>query len=364
MTARGQDQAGSARRPGPLVSRRSALGLFGAAGLGLAGGLVPAWGAAQDDERTSAELHFFRIGTASTSGTYFPIGGIIANAISNPPGSRSCEQGGSCGVPGLIAVVQSTDGSVDNVEQIGAGALDSGFVQADVAYWAYHGTGLFADRGPIGNLRAIANLYPEAMHVVVRQGAGVQEIADLKGKRVSLDREGSGTRVDALLIFEAYGLTPDDVEEVAVTAGDAADMMRAGELDAFFFVAGTPANAIVGLAEEVPVALLPVSGEPAERLRERYPFFAATSVSAGTYMNVAATPTVSVGAQWIVDAGLPEETVYRIARALWHPNTRHLLDNGHPKGRLITLETALDGLGIPLHPGARRYYSEAGVLEE
>lgn len=307
-------------------------------------------------------LRFFRIGTASTAGTYFPIGGILANAISHPPGSRPCEQGGSCGVPNMIAVVQSTDGSVDNVRQIAQGAVDSGFVQSDVAFWAYRGERLFSDDGPVRNLRAIANLYPEAIHLVVRADAGLRDVRDLAGKRVSLDRPGSGTRVDAELILGAYGVPADAFEDVAVPAGQAADMMREGELDAFFFVAGTPARAISNLAEDIRIELMPLAGPEAEKLRAAYPFFARHGVPAGTYQNVAFTDTLSVGAQWIVDAGIDEETVYQITRALWHPNTRHLLDSGHPKGRLIRLETALDGLGVPLHRGARRWYVEAGKL--
>jgi TRAP transporter TAXI family solute receptor len=310
-----------------------------------------------------APLRFLRIGTASTAGTYFPIGGILANAISHPPGSRPCARGGSCGVPNLIAVVQSTNGSVDNVRRLAGGALDSGLVQSDVAYWAYYGKGLFEDQGPVENLRAIANLYPEAVHLVVREDTRVRSVPELAGKRISLDRKGSGTRVDAELILKAFGMSKDDIQEVDVPAGQAADMMREGELDGFFFVAGTPANAISNLAEDVAIDLLPLFGPEVVALREAYPFFATHSISPGTYQNVAYTHTLSVGAQWIIDAGIDEDTVYQITRALWHPNTRRLLDNGHPKGKLIRLETALDGLGVPLHPGARRWYIEAGEIE-
>jgi hypothetical protein len=310
----------------------------------------------------SQRLRFFRIGTASTAGTYYPIGGIIANAISNPPGSRSCDTGGSCGVPGMIAVVQSTEGSVANVEAIHRGVLDSGFAQADVAFWAYKGQGLFADRGAMENLRAIANLYPEALHLVVRRDAGVLDVADLAGKRISLDRVGSGTRVDAEMILKAYGLSPDDLEVSSLPAGQAADAVRRGELDGFFFVAGTPANAVANLARDVGVTLLPIDGEPAERLRRDYPFFAAHGIPAGTYHNVPQTQTVAVGAQWLVGADADSQTIYEITEALWHPSTRRLLDNGHPKGSSIRLDTALDGLGVPLHAGARRYYVENGLI--
>jgi len=248
------------------------------------------------------DIQYHRIGTGSTAGTYFPIGGIIAGAISKPPGSRDCEVGGSCGVPGLIAVAQSTAGSVANVMGIAEGTLESGLCQADISYWAYNGKGAFAKTGPIDKLRAVANLFPEAVHVVVRRGAGIATLAELRGKRVSIDREGSGSRVDALLILEAFGLNLGDIEAEALAAGEAADRLRAGELDAFIMVVGTPATAVVGLAEDSLIALLPVAGPEAQGLREKYPFFHEDRIEAGTYFNLPATTTLSVGAQWLVSA--------------------------------------------------------------
>lgn len=306
-------------------------------------------------------ITFFRIGTGSTAGTYFPIGGIIAGGISKPPGSRECDAGGSCGVPGLIGVVQSTEGSVANVIAIGNGTLESGFSQADISYWAYRGERNFRETGPITNLRTIANLFPESMHLVVRKDAGIESVKDLKGKRVSLDREGSGTRVDALLVLKSYGVKLKDIQAFALSSGTAADRLRAGELDAFFMIAGTPANAIATLADDGLIDLVPLKGKPADTLRETYPFFSKTRIASGTYLNLAETETLSVGAQWLVSADVPDDIVYQIARALWHPSTRLLLDNGHPKGKSINVFTALDGLVVPLHHGARRYYSEAGI---
>ncbi len=306
------------------------------------------------------EISFFRIGTGSAIGTYFPVGGLIASAISNPPGSRACQRGGSCGVPGMIAVAQSTEGSVANVEGIGAGSLESGFSQADVAYWAYTGSGIYEDKGAIENLRVIANLFPESIHLVARKDTGIRQVSDLRGKRVSLDRPASGTRVDALLILDVYGLTPDDIAVVSVSVGQAVDMMRAGELDAFFMVVGSPAKAIADLSRELDIHMVPIDGEPAVRLQEAYPFFATDRIESGLYHNVPLTHTLSVGAQWLVSSNISEDMVYAMTKALWHENTRALLDNGHPKGRLIRLESARDGLGIPLHPGAERFYDEAG----
>jgi len=314
--------------------------------------LSPPPAAAQD-------IQYHRIGTGSTAGTYFQVGGIIASAISKPPGSRDCEDGGSCGVPGMIAVAQSTAGSVANVLGIAEGTLESGLSQADISYWAFNGKGAFAKTGPIENLRAVANLFPEAVHVVVRRNAGIGSIADLRGKRVSLDREGSGTRVDALLILEAFGLGPGDMVAEALAAGEAADRLRAGELDAFIMVVGTPATAVVGLADDSLITLLPIAGPEARGLREKYPFFHDNRIEAGTYFNLPATKTLSVGAQWLVSAALSDDLVYGLTRALWHESTRRLLDNGHPKGKAIQMVSALNGLVVPLHPGARRYYGEA-----
>jgi hypothetical protein len=324
--------------------------------LALALGLSLAGAAAQN-------VSFFRIGTGSTAGTYFPIAGILASAISSPPGSRECEGGGSCGVSGLVAVAQSTRGSVDNVQQIEAGTLESGFVQSDIAYWAFRGEELFLTGGPLKSLRAIANLYPETIHLVVRSDAGIKTVADIKGKRISLDRPGSGTRVDAQLVLRAFGIAEADLETFALGSGQAADALRVGEIDGFFFVAGTPATAVLELAEEALVDLVPISGPEVDKLLAERPFFARQALPERTYPGIPAIETLSVGAQWVVSAAVPEETVHAITGALWHPTTRELLDTGHPKGSQIVLDKALEGLGIPLHPGAERYYREAGLLK-
>ncbi|NIA67813.1 TAXI family TRAP transporter solute-binding subunit [Pelagibius litoralis] len=312
---------------------------------------------------SAQDIRFFRVGTGSTAGTYFPVGGIIASAISSPPGSRGCDRGGSCGVPGLVAVAQSTRGSVDNVRQIRDGNIESGFSQSDIAFWAFRGEEIFQEEGAVTSLRAIANLYPETMHLVVRFDSEIKSLADIKGKRLSLDRKGSGTRVDALLVLKAFGIAVGDLEIVELGSGAAADALREGEIDGFFFVAGTPAAAVQELAEEALVELVPIAGPGAEVLLSDSPFFARQVLAAGTYPGIGETATVSVGAQWLVAETVPEETVYEITRSLWHPSTRQLLDKGHPKGRQIVIEQALEGLGVPLHPGAERYYREMGALQ-
>ena len=307
------------------------------------------------------QMQFFRIGTGSTGGTYFPIGSLLASVISNPPGSRDCERGGSCGVPGLIAVAQSTEGSVANVAAIAGGTLESGLCQADVAFWAFRGEAVFEGKEPITSLRALANLYPEAIQLVVRADAGIRAVGDLKGKRISVDREGSGTLVDARLVLAAYGLAVEDLDARFLASGAAVELMRKGELDGLFLVAGTPTAAIASLAATTAIQLVPISGDEAIAITQTWPFFSNTTIQSGTYRGVAATRTLSVGAQWLVSATLPDDLIEGVTAALWHPASRRLLDTGHPKGKLIELDTALNGLGVPLHPGALAYYEKRGI---
>lgn len=309
------------------------------------------------------DLKFFTIGTGGTAFTYYPVGGVIANAISNPPGSRPCDEGGSCGVEGLIASAVSSRGSVDNINAILSGLRDSGFAQSDVAYWAYTGTGTMEGEPPAEKLRTIAALFEEHIHLVALADSGINSVADLKGKRVSLDEPGSGTYVDAQLILEANGLTIDDVTAEQLKGDAASEGLRNGKLDAFFVVAGYPTGGIVELASAADIKLVPIDGEGANALTEKYGFFANSEVPEGTYEGVAATPTVSVGAQWFVSADADEELIYQITKALWNDNSRKLLDTGHAKGATITPDTALAGVGVPLHAGAERFYKEAGLLK-
>lgn len=332
---------------------RALPGLLTAALLFLGSGLVNA-----------EDIRFFRIGTGTTGGTYFPVGGMLANAISNPPGSRPCDRGGSCGVAGLIAVAQATQGSVENLKEMRTGTLESSLSQADIAFWAHQGIGPYKGQPAFGQLTSIANLYTETVHVVVRAESDIRNIADLRGKVVSVGEEGSGTLVEARVILEAYGLGEKDMEARYLKPGPAGDRLVEHDIDAFFIVGGHPVAAVAEAAARTPVRLLSFDDPQGKSLKERLPFFTESVIDEGVYEGVLATRTLGVGAQWLVRGDVPEELVYGITRALWHPNTRRLLDNGHPKGPSIQIGNALNGLAVPLHPGAARYYREAGVLNE
>lgn len=309
------------------------------------------------------DIKFFTIGTGGTSFTYYPVGGVIANAISKPPGSRECGEGGSCGVEGLIASAVSSRGSVDNVNAIISGLRNSGFAQSDVAYWAFTGTGTMEGKEPATDLRTIAALFEEHIHLVALADSGINTVADLKGKRVSLDEPGSGTYVDANLILEASGLTADDITPEALKGGAASEALRNGKIDAFFVVAGYPTGSLVELASAAPIKLVAIDGAGAQALADKYGFFSLSEIPADTYEGVAGTPTVAVGAQWFTSAKEDEELIYGITKALWNDESRKLLDVGHAKGKTITPDSALAGVGVPLHSGAERFYKEAGLVK-
>lgn len=309
-------------------------------------------------------LIFFRIGNGATSGTYYPIGSIIAAAISNPPGGESCEQGGACGVPGLLASALASAGSVANIRALRDGKIESGFAQADVAHAAQTGQDDWAGAAQATDLRAIAALYSEAIHIVARADAGIATVQDLRGKRVSLNEDGSGTRIDAQIVLDMAGISPDELMVSTSTTDKAARQLRSGDLDAFFFVGGWPSPAISELAGQTDIMLVPIEGELAQQLMQRHVFFLTHEVPAHVYPGIdLPVTTLSVPALWLTRADQPEQLIHDITRVLWNENTQKQLRANHPIGKRILRDQALTGISIQLHPGAARYYREAGLLK-
>ena len=308
------------------------------------------------------DLNIIRIGTGSTAGTYFPIGGLIGNAISNPPGSRPCDRGGSCGVPGLIAVAQSTAGSVQNINAVADGTMEMGLSQADVAYWAYFGTGSFEGQKRRDALRALANLFPENIHLVARADAGIETLYDIKGRRVSIGGPGSGSQIDAKLIMSAFGVRFTDLTLVELDIEESTEALIDGEIDAFFYVSGAPALAISDLAQRTDLYFVPIDGPIAQKLTKIFPFFVSGVIPAGVYGDNPETPTLDVGAVLVAHKDMSDDLAYGITRAIWHPNTAAIYANGHPRASLMSIERATRGIGFRLHRGAVRFYAEQGIL--
>lgn len=308
------------------------------------------------------ETQLFRIGAAATAGSFFEIGGVLASAISKPAGSLPCEQGGSCGISGLVAVAQATQGSVENLRMIASDQIESGIAQSDVVSWAYAGTGIFAGGNPMRNLRAIASLFPESLHLVVPAAGPIETLADLKGKHISLGQPESGTLVDARILLAAAGLSEQDLKPEYLRSGTAAADLADGVIEGFFLIGGVPLPAIRALAATTPVRLLPVGDEVLSKLQERYGPYHRSVIPADTYPGISvATPTVGFRALWVVSADAPDDLIYAITKTLWNKATRHLLDAEDSIGQQVQLKDALSELSVPLHPGAKRFYKEGGL---
>ncbi|MEO0747516.1 MAG: TAXI family TRAP transporter solute-binding subunit [Pseudomonadota bacterium] len=329
------------------------------AGVAIAATLTAGTAVAQDPT-------FFRIGTGSAGGTYFPIGGTIANGISSPPGSRPCDQGGQCGVPGLIAIAQSTTASVFNNTAVQNGELEAGLAAADVTRSMFLGEGKF-DGKPHAKLRVVANLYPEDLHLVMPKGSSIDSLSDLEGKRVGIAQAGSGTQVAVEMMMAEWGLNRDNYDEAELNNSQSAERLADGQLDAYFYAAGWPVSAMVQLSTTKGMELHSFTDDDLKKINDIIPAYIPSSIPAGVYEGVdyeVKTPAVS--ALLVVSSDLSEELVYGITKAMWNDNTRKLLDNGHAKGKQITPDTALDGieaLGVPLHAGAEKFYKEAGLLK-
>jgi len=318
------------------------------------------------EQAKAEDLRFFKIASGGRGGTYFPIASALAKVISNPPGSKSCESGGNCGVPHLTATAQSTGGSVANVDALLAKKYPSAIAQSDVTYWSYTGTGPFRTRKPNTNICVISSLYPEDVHLVATRASGIQKIEDLKGKRVALGERNSGALLGAQLLVRAYGLQEGkDFTPSFVNFEGAVAAMKASEIDAFITVAGHPSSAISGMIKSDDAHLIAIRGKGRETLAEKSPFYALSVIPKGVYPEQRSDiETVAVTALWLARTNLNQEFVYKVTKAFWSNKfARSILDGGHPKGKSITMKSSFDGVPIPLCVGAQKYYKEIGRLK-
>jgi len=317
-------------------------------------GLAPV--AAQD-------MKVIRIGAGPTGATDFPFGGLVANAISNPPGSRECDRGGSCGVPGLIAVAQTTGGAMDNLRAVARGDIEMALSQADLTAWAYYATGAFAEQEALSTLRVIARLYPENVHLIARADAGIKTVTDLKGKRVSMGAEGAGTSVTAQLILSAFGVKWDTVTMSYLDQAAVTEALVGGSIDAFFMVSGAPVLALEDLANRTAITVVPISGPAANKLDQVFPFYSKGVIPAGSYGNTEDVETLDVGSVLIARDTMSDDLAFGIARAIWHDRNAALFQAGHPRGKFMDAKAAARDLGVPVHPGAARFYVENGLMK-
>lgn len=322
--------------------------------------IAPIFVSAQSNAQSTKVV---RIGAGPTGATDFPFGGLIANAISNPPGTRDCDRGGNCGVPGLIAVAQTTVDPVENLKAISRGDMEIALSQADVAAWAYRGTAAFQGQRPLENLRILARLYPENVHLVVRKNSPIKSIMDLRGKTVAMGAENSGTEATARLLLSAYGVKWNTVRMRSLALTDVTEALANEAVDAFFMVSGAPVLSLEDLAARVPISLVPIDGPTAQKLTHIFPFYTLGTIPADTYGDHPDIATVDVGSVLVARDTMDPELAYGIVRAIWHERNVSLFRAGHPRGKLMDTALAARDIGVPVLAGADRYYIENELMD-
>lgn len=285
---------------------------------------------------------FLSMLTGGTGGTYYPLGGAIAKIVSDETGIQTD--------------ALSSNASADNIIALNNGEAEIAFTQTDVAAYAIDGINNFKDQ-KIEGIQALGSLYPETVQIITTEKSGIKTVNDLKGKKVSVGAPGSGTYVSAEQILEVYGLNMKDIRAQHLDFGESVGGIQDGNIDAAFITAGTPTGAVEQLTATAKVNVLPIDGEEAKKLIDKYPFYGVNTIKQGTYGLANDVNTVAVLAMLVVKKDLPEDAVYNITKAIYE-NVDKI---SHAKAKEISLNKALDGVGFDLHPGAKKYYEEKGL---
>ena len=293
---------------------------------------------------------FFGIATGGTGGTYYPLGGMLAQLISNTAELPDTK---------LSATAETGNASVANTKLLARGEIESAFAAADILDAAYRGVGQFED-GKIENIRAIGALYPETVQLVVRADSGIEKFEDLAGKSVSSGSPGSGQWQLLGDLLEAHGLKREDVSEDFSSFSQSVEKIKDGNLDASLITAGTPTASVTERANGHDSRIVPLNGPAIAKLQEKQPYYVNAILPAGSYKGVDEdVETLAVRAIWATHDQVSEDIIYAVTKALYE-NTE-TLGKVHPKGKEISAETALQSVSIPVHPGAAKYYAEIGV---
>lgn len=286
------------------------------------------------------------LATGGTGGTYYPFGGAIANIWNTK-------------VENMNVTAQATGASAENLRLINKGEAEYAIVQNDVMDYAYNGTDLFAGE-KLANIMTIGTLYPEVVQIAVSKDSGIKSVADFKGKRISVGDAGSGVEFNAKQIMEGYGLTFDDIKKSNLSFKESAEGIQNGTLDGCFVTAGVPNAALQELAFTAGLTLVPVDGEAAKKICEKYGYYTQTTIPGGTYKGTDDdTPALAIKATLAVNSKLDEQTVYEMTKALFENLDE--LATAHAKGKEVSAKAAVTGVSVPFHPGAKKYFKEIGL---
>ena len=289
------------------------------------------------------------LATGGTSGTYYPFGGAIANIWNTK-------------IENMNVTAQATGASAENLRLISNGDAEYAIVQNDVMDYANNGSDMFEGK-KIEDLASVGTLYPEVVQIAASKNSGIKTVADLRGKRVSVGDAGSGVEFNAKQILEGYGITMKDIQKNNLSFKESAEGIQNGTLDACFITAGVPNSALQELAFTAGLILIPVDGAQADSICSKYSFYTKTTIPAGTYKGTDTdTPALAIKATLAVSAKLDENTVYDMTKALF--DNLDELSSAHAKGKEVSAKNAVEGISVPLHPGAAKYFKEIGVLAE
>lgn len=301
--------------------------------------------------RAKAETKFVTIGTGGITGVYYPTGGAIARIVNN---KRD--------VYGIRATVEATGGSVFNVNAVMSGDLDFGVVQSDRQYEAVNGLAEWKELGPQKDLRAVFAIHPESITLVAADDANINTLQDFKGKQVNIGNPGSGQRQNSIDALANAGIDFEkDLTAHGVKAAEAPGLLQDGRIDAFFYTVGHPSGAIQeATAGRRKVHFVPITG--VEKLLEEHPYYAKATIPVKLYpsaTNKEDVETFGVKATFVTSAKVPDEVVYAVTKEVFENFDE--FKQLHPAYAVLTKENMLEGLSAPIHPGAFKYYQEAGL---
>ncbi|AEA34355.1 TAXI family TRAP transporter solute-binding subunit [Hippea maritima] len=304
----------------------------------------------------NAKVTFVTIGTGGVTGVYYPAGGAISKMVNAKFKQYHIKM-----------TVESTGGSVYNINAVLSGDLDFGICQSDRQYEAWYGLAEWKKKGPQKNLRSVFTLHPESITLVASVNSGIKSVYDLKGKRVNLGNPGSGQLQNSKDILKAFGISLKDIKPEYVKAVEAPGLLQDGRIDAFFYTVGHPnGNIKEATSGRIKVRIVPITGKPVEKLLKEHPYYAKAEIPVKKFYPMAANEkpviwTVGVKATVVTSKNEPDNVVYAITKEVFdHLDTFKKL---HPAFSILTKKNMLEGLTAPIHPGALKYYKESGLIK-
>jgi len=300
----------------------------------------------------AADQTFVTIGTGGVTGVYYPTGGAICRLVNK--GRK---------IHGIRCSVESTGGSVYNLNTIRAGELDMGVAQSDWQYHAYMGSSKFKDVGPNKDLRAVFSVHPEPFTVVARADAGIKDFKDLKGKRVNIGNPGSGQRGTMGVVMQALGWTKSDFKLASeLKSAEQSSALCDNKIDAMVFTVGHPSGSIKEATTSCDSVMVSVTGPEIDALVKENDYYRTATIPGGMYRGTDTdTKTFGVGATFVSSSKVSTDVIYNVVKAVFEnfDDFKKL----HPAFKNLKKEEMIkDGLSAPLHEGAKKYYKEAGLM--